>query len=333
MKRANRSDVARLAGVSDATVSYVVNDGPRPVSAETRKRVLKAIEELNYHPHAIARSLSIGTSRTIGFLATNLISPFVNYLVNSVEVSLSQIGYSVILASSHDDPKVELQLLNTLVSQNIAGLMLVPTTEKNRHAIEELIQRGLPVVLIDRYIDGLQADTVVTDNVEAARHATIRLIEMGCKHPVCLAFSRHASSALDRVKGFKIALEEENYPVEESSVIIAHGTETAAALDAHVEKYGIPDGILGTSDLSVINTVKFLRQKGIKVPEQVKVTGSFYSSPWNEILDSPLFIVGQDHEKMAQRAVRYLIERIENPDRDVEPRFDLLPAKYFHETE
>lgn len=98
IKRATRHDVAELAGVSVATVSYVVNNGPRPVAIDTRERVLAAIDELHYRPHAIARSLKTGSTRTIGLLVQSLIEPYVGNLVNAVEDYLVELDYGLNLS-------------------------------------------------------------------------------------------------------------------------------------------------------------------------------------------------------------------------------------------
>jgi LacI family transcriptional regulator len=334
MKRPKRSDVAKLAGVSTATVSYVVNNGPRPVAKETRARVQAAIKDLKYHPHAIARSLSKGKTQTVGFLAPSLVSAFMSHLVDAVEERLARRGYGLLLASSHEDSAHEIQMLKTLAGQSIDGLLLVPTSDGNGGQVKELIAGGLPVVFVDRYIAGVPADVVATDNVEAARHATEYLIRKGCRRCICISFSDEASSAIDRVKGFRKALADNNMPAEEHPVLVvryAAGDTVSAHLSAYLEESGVPDGVLCTTDGFFIETVKFLRSRGFKVPDQTEVTGSFFFSPWNEILDPPMPIVCQDYDLIADRAVKYLIERIEGGATAVPPRLDLIPANYLHE--
>jgi LacI family transcriptional regulator len=170
--------------------------------------------------------------------------------------------------------------------------------------------------------------------VEAARHATDYLIRKGCKRCICISFSDEASSAIDRVKGFRKALAENGMSADEHPVMVvkyAAGDTVSAHLSAYLEKSGVPDGILCTTDGFFIETVKFLRSRGFKVPGQTEVTGSFFFSPWNEILDPPMPIVCQDYDLIADRAVKYLIERIEGSGPAPAPRLDLVPANYLHE--
>jgi LacI family transcriptional regulator len=334
MRRPTRNDVANLAKVSSATVSYVLNNGPRPVAKATRARVQAAVKKLKYHPHAIARSLSKGRSQTVGFLAPSLLAAFQAHLVDAVEDNLARRGYDLLVASSHEDSAHEMHVLNTLASRSVDGLLLVPTSSGNGEKIRELIGRGLPVVFVDRHVAGVAADVVTTDNEEAARHATSHLIRKGCKRLVCISFSDEASSAIDRVKGFRKALTEHGLPAQDHPVLhvrYAVGESVAAKLSAHLAHAGVPDGILCTTDAFLIESVKFLRSQGLRVPGQVQVTGGFFVSPWNEILDPPLPIVSQDYQRIAEHAVRFLIERIEATGSAPAPRVQLIPANYLHE--
>jgi DNA-binding LacI/PurR family transcriptional regulator len=111
----------------------------------------------------------------------------------------------------------------------------------------------------------------------------------------------------------------------------ASGDSVSTHLSAYLEKSGVPDGFLCTTDGFFIETVKFLRSRGLRVPGEAEVTGSFFFSPWNEILDPPLPIVCQDYNLIADRAVKYLVERIEGSGPAPVPRLDLVPANYLHE--
>jgi DNA-binding LacI/PurR family transcriptional regulator len=307
----------------------VVNNGPRPVSAETRKRVLVAIEELGYHPHAIARSLKTGNTRTVGLLVQSLIPTFIGRLVNSVEDNLAKWDYGLILASTHEDCDRERHMLDVLATQSLAGLLYIPTACVNSDKVGRLIEEGTPVVFIDRFIPGVNADAVMTDNVAAAKLVTEYLVQQGCKRIICLSFSEEASSALERVEGYRQALEQHGFPFDERMVLLvryAAGDSVEPALLAYMENYGLPDGILCTTDTFIIEAMRMLRQHSIKVPDQIRVAGGFANAPWNSLMDPPVPLIKQNFHIIAQRAVEFLMDRIEG--KDDPPRIERVEAQF-----
>lgn len=331
MKRPTRREVAKLAGVSVATVSYVVNNGPRPVSEETRERVLTAIEELGYKPSAIARSLKTGNTQTVGVIVPSLVAGFFGYLVTELEVQLAERGYSLILASSSEDCEREKNLLNVLADRSIDGLLYVPISAENCDDVKQLIESGIPVVFIDRYKPGVQADAVMTDNVKAAKRATNHLIQSGCQRIVCISFHHQASSALERIDGYRQALQDNDLPIDQKMILHAmwpFGESVEDALLAHIESHGIPDGIFCTVEGHLGIVIKALRELGIRVPNQVQVSGGFTAStsPWNELMDIPIPIVRQNYQLIAQRAVELLMDRINGDDLPLHT--ELIEAEY-----
>jgi DNA-binding LacI/PurR family transcriptional regulator len=329
VNKATRKDVAQRAGVSVATVSYVVNNGPRPVAEETRQRVQQAIQELGYRPHAIARSLRKGSTDTIGLLVPSLVSPFHGNLVNAVEENLARFGRGLVLASSHEDYAREAHMLDVLSGQAIDGLLYVPMSHSNGNVVSALIARGIPLVFLDRFITGVSADVVATDNVEAARRCTEYLIRQGCRRIICLSFSDGASAAVDRVHGFREVLKQHGLEAGEHQVVVikyAVGETVEDHLPPYFQTYGFPDGILITADLFMVPTLKLLRTHGARVPQDVHITGGFFSTPMAELIEPPLPIVSQDYTSLARTAVEFLIERIEG--NDVPPRTELIPAQF-----
>ncbi len=329
-KRPTRKDVAVLAKVSVATVSYVINGGPRPVAAQTRQRVLDAVEQLGYRPHAIARSLKTGNTHTVALLVQSLIEPFTGYFVNAIERCLDKQGYELILASSHEDREREKRLLDVLAARSIDGLLYIPVSNKDPEPVLSVIDEGIPVVFVDRHIPGVPADVVMSDNVAAARRITDYMLDKGRRRILCISFSDEASSALDRVEGFRQSLQARNLPIDESMILVASyvtGQEFENQLIAHIDQHGMPDSIFCTTNDLLVRTIKILRRRRFDVPEQVLVGGGFVHSPWNDLLEPPVPLVHQDFEVMAQQAVDFLIERLQgtNPP----PRVKLIPAKFF----
>jgi LacI family transcriptional regulator len=332
-KRPIRTDVAKYAGVSVATVSYVVNNGPRSVSDETRQRVLDAINELGYRPHAIARSLKTGSTKTVGLLVQSLMPSFITHLVTAVENSLARSGYGLILASTHEDCDRERNMLQVLADQSIDGLLYIPTTCGNGDIVLQLIHQNIPVVFMDRYIPGIPADVVMTDNICGTKKLVEYLIHKGRHKIVCLTFSTEASSAVDRIEGYCQALIEHGLPYEQHNVLVvryAEGESVEPALLDYIASYGLPDGIICTTDTFTIETLRTLKRIGLKVPEQVYVAGGFVQADWNALLDHPIPIVYQNFQQIAERAVEFLLERMEG--NEYPPRVELVQAGYDFES-
>jgi LacI family transcriptional regulator len=326
-KRPTRNDVARVAGVSVATVSYVVNNGPRPVAPQTRAKVLAAIEKLDYKPHAIARSLKTGHTHTIGLVIPTVVSPGQAYLANAVEEILAQHNYSMLLATSREDCEIERRVLELFSSQSIDGLIITPVSMENGDHVRRLLDNGVPVVFADRFIPGVPADIVASDNLNASREAVEFLIERGCEHILCLSFSDSATSALDRVAGYRLALEARGIPFQEERVVVVKtpgGRRAGPALLKYIDEFGYPDGILCTTQMITISVVKTLRELNINIPDQVAIMGGFFDSPWNELLDPPLPLISQDMERLAELVVEFLLKRLQGDTSP--PRQFLLDA-------
>jgi DNA-binding LacI/PurR family transcriptional regulator len=264
----------------------------------------------------------------VGLLIPTLISPGFPHLINAVEDCLAAHDYALVLASSHEDPERERRMLDVMASQSIDGLLFTPTTSQHSGVVLRLMEQGMPVVFLDRHIPGVPADRVMTDNARAARQATEFLIGRGCRRILCVSFSWVASSAVERVQGYRQALREHNLPVEEDMVLVVPdptGEGAGGALDGYRDIHGLPDGILCTSQMHTVSVMRALRDRDIHVPDQIAVVGGFFISPWDVLLEPPLPLVNQDMDSMAQQAVGFLMQRLggENPP----PRAVLLDAK------
>ena len=222
-------------------------------------------------------------------------------------------------------------MLNTLASQSIDGLLYIPTSSTNGLLVSRLIQEGIPVVFVDRDIKGVSADVVMTDNIGAAKKATEYLVKKGCRKIFCISFSEEASSALDRVEGYRQALLENNIPLNEKYIFVfpyASGASIEGPLKAQIDALGMPDGILCTTDTMLIEVTKTLQQLSIRIPENVWITGAFFDSPWNLLLNPPLPVVSQKYDLIAEHAVKFLLDRI-NGNKEP-PRVKLIEADFLH---
>jgi len=290
-----------------------------------------AIKELRYQPQLVARSLRNGKTKAVGLLVQSLIPSYNALLINEIENHLARHGYGLILASSHEDPQREEYMLNMLVSRGIDGLLFAPTSNHNRELVETLIAEGVKIVFVDRCIEGVQADVVMSDNFKASRYATEYLVKTGCKNFVCMSFSEEASSAKDRTAGFIQALEDHHVPPENRFVVIvkyAAGETVENCLREHFGSHGIPDGILATTEDFIVSVTQYLRSIGIEVPRQVRVVGGFNNSTWNELLSPPLPIICQNLQTVAHRSVEILVDRMRG--NTAPPQTELIKVSYLH---
>jgi len=328
-KRPTRRDVAELAEVSVATVSYVINDGPRPVAENTRSKVLRAIEELGYRPHGVARNLRRGKTNTIGLLLPGLFGGgFFSSLTSSVELHSASNGYGIILSSSHESQDREAYVLQMMASQMIDGLLFCPHSDKNKETLVKIIESGLPVVFIDRYIEGINIDSVVTDNYKAAKEITRYFIDCGCQKLLCIGFSENNSACYERIIGFEDEINQIKKIVTGHVISVNYENEnqTQKLIEDYLEEQGVPDCILCTDGTTLIKTMKILQKKGLKIPGDVCVGGGFDDLPWNEILPHPVPVIQQDKDLMAKTALEFLIERIDGNKE--KPRKNFLPADF-----
>src|SRR5882672_5827391 len=166
--------VAKLAGVSPMTVSRVVN-GSTQVKEETRGRVQRAIDELDYVPNRLARGLTSSKSGTIGLIVPDVVNPFFTMVLRGAEAAARRAGYRLLVCDSANDSRREREYIEDLVSYRVDGLLVAPASERSKVGLLPLLRRGFPFVLIDRSIIDLKCDSVQSDNVTGARLLTLSL--------------------------------------------------------------------------------------------------------------------------------------------------------------
>ena len=171
-------DVARQAGVSTATAARALG-GYGSVSSTTRERVLAVAEELGYRPNSLARSMITGSTQTLGVVLSDIENSFFHRALRGVADTARARGYEVLLANTDEDLEAERKAVSVLAERRVDGLIVCPTDDGDHAHLEAVISSGIPVVLLDRRVSGLHADTVGIDNRKAARDATTRLVEQG----------------------------------------------------------------------------------------------------------------------------------------------------------
>ncbi len=305
-----RDDVAKLAQVSPSTVSYVVNNGPRPVSAETRERVLKAIQELGYHPNAVARNLRRQQTNSIGLIIPDIVNPYFADLAKGIEDTVFERDYTVAFCHTAYSLERELRYVEHLYSERTAGVIWVPATDDPSPAMK-IREHGMPLVVLDRNTTGLEAPSVVGDNFAAGYIATNYLISLGHRRIGCIARPVRLSHSQERIRGYQTALREHGLPADEE--LIAPGgyrfENGSHAIDYLLGLENPPTAVFAYNDIMAIGALRRLKERGYRVPEDFSMIGC------DDIPEAPftcpaLTTIQQPKLAMGRKAAQFLLDLI-----------------------
>lgn len=273
-RRATRADVAALAGTSTAVVSYVINGGPRPVAEKTAERVRAAIRDLDYRPNAVARSLRLQHTRALGLLVPDLGNPFFAELASAIELHAAGYGQALLLGNSLDSQEREAHNLRTFVDYRVDGLILVPVDSAGG-ALEQLRDLDMPVVVLDRAIEGAGAPTVLPDNVGGARLATEHLLEHGYPSVGCIAGPPEIATAEERLEGWRQAIAAAGLSVE-GQPVVRSGFDRDAGYAAALTMLSAPRrprAVFVSSDEQAFGVLRAGAKLGLRVPDDLAMVG------------------------------------------------------------
>jgi LacI family transcriptional regulator len=302
-----RDDVAKLAGVSVATVSYVVNKGPRPVSEDTRQKVLNAIEKLGYQPSAVARSLKTKKTTTVGVIVSDILNPVLSAVAKAIEDAILPMGYNMILCNSDENPERELMFLNMLLSKQVDGIILLPTCENKNFLFSLVTQQKLKLVLLDRQIEGLPVDTLLFDNISGAHLATQHLLELGHRRIGFISLPRRLTPGSQRTMGYENALREAGIPLD-PTLIIEDGFKAEHIQTLTDQIFHLPDppsAILVSSNRLLNGVLQYTKEHGLKVPQDVALV-VFDDIPCYSYLTPTITAVGTDPDEFGRKAASLL---------------------------
>lgn len=305
-------DVAERAGVSIATVSHVINK-TRYVSEELQARVRQAMEELGYQPNAIARSLRRKETHTIGLIIPDNSNPFFAEVARGIEDFGFQNGYSVILCNSDGDLKKELAYIGVLTSKRVDGIVFIAATAKAEHIKPFLGE--IPLVIVDRKMPDLEADSVLVDNFGGGYAATRHLIDLGHRKIGCITGPPDLAPSADRVAGYKQALKDHGLqPLDELIVEgdfrYQSGNEGMRRL---LDLEPPPTAVFACNDVMAIGAMKAAQDQGLRVPEDIAIVG-FDDITLASFTNPTLTSVKQPKYEMGKIALELLFQRISSSD-------------------
>lgn len=322
---ANIKDVAAAAGVSTATVSRVLANGPH-VRPEVRARVLAAVEELAYRPNLIARSLRSQQSSTIGLIVSDIRNPFFTAISRAVEDAAYQAGYTVFLCNTDENPEKEAMYLQLMRDANVAGVIFSPTRQTSM--VLAAMEIDFPIVIIDRAVPhtgNIAIDSVLLDNFDAAYQLTTHLINQGYRR-IAGIFGVMSTTGRERRRGFEQALDDGGIPLIPELVRfvppkVEAGLEAASELLALSSR---PDALLASNSLLAEGALQAIREQGLAIPDEIALAG-FDETPWAALVQPALTLIAQPTDDIGATATELLLKRLAEPGRS--PRQVILQGK------
>ena len=295
-------DVAKLANVSPATVSRVMN-GTANVDPEKRDRVLQAIEATGFIPNEAARTLFRKSAQTIGLIVPSIRNPYFTQLAAHVDALATANGYRPFLCNTGYDPEKEKAAIQMLVSMSADAIIIASCSEQVRETINNC---PIPVVALDAMLYGADVEACIyCDYFWGGRLATEHLLDCGCKHIVCIKGPQYRYSARSRYEGYREVCRERGIP--ERTIECDYDFNMGLAMTEELlRRFPEVDGIIACNDIVAISTYKVLHKRNISVPEQIQLVG-FDDISFSTLISPELTTVNQPIQEMAEKAVELIV--------------------------
>jgi LacI family transcriptional regulator len=322
--RVTREDVAQRAGVSVAVVSYVVNDGPRPVAAATRAKVEAAIAELGYYPNELARSLRLRQSSTIGLIIPNVTNPVYAEIALSMESICTQEEYLVLLCNSGRDPVQEKKYVQLLRAKQVDGVVMIPNQEP-LELIWPLQQAGIPTVVLEH--DLPEVHCIALDDLQGGQLGTLHLLSLGHRRIAFIKRPSSSATSAQRVMGYRQALETAGIAFDPALVIESEAGQRGGyrAMQQLLGLAELPTAIFTHNDVLASGAMHAIRQAGLAIPGDFSVIG-YDDIASSAYLAPPLTTVKFPKEEMGRRAAEIILQ-LARPKQNLPAHTIWLPAE------
>ncbi len=309
-------DLAKELGLSPSTISRALKDHP-DISPETKRVVKELAEKLKYRPNLLAQGLRNRKTNTIGVIIPEFIHFFFSTIVSGIEDVAYAKGYNVILCQSAETYEREVTDTRALWNSRVDGMLISISKETTQYNhFQELLDEGLPMVFFDRVTNKLDASQVIVDDYLGAFNAVEHLVSKGCKKIVHLAGPKNLEISKNRLNGYKDCLEKYNIKFDENLVIrCPKGTYEESKRFTGILLNSIEgvDGVFGCNDMAALGAILAVKEKGIKIPDEIKIIG-FSDWQLSNLIEPRLSTVSQAGFEMGQAAATILIDEIEADD-------------------
>jgi len=300
------TDVARLAGVGTMTVSRVLS-GSVPVSAETARRVQRAVEELKYRPNELARAFRGQKTHTIGLIIPYLYDPFFANCAHAVTSVAKEHGYSVLITTSNEDSETEFEEAENMLGRHVDGLLIIPTRFRKSRLTRAFFGKT-PVVIFDRPVADPALDVVTVQNTAGSKRMVEHLIGHGHKHIAFMGLRRSLYTINARFLGYRRALQEAGL-TEDAFFGCDSAEDTHRALEERLHSADPPTAVFTSNTIATRYVLSALGSLGARIPADIAFAG-FDDFEMAELASPALTVVRQPAQEMGRVATNLLLDRI-----------------------
>jgi LacI family transcriptional regulator len=303
-------DVAREVGVSTATVSRVMS-GKNPVSDRIREQVMVAADKLGYRPNALARSLRVETTQTLGLVISNVMNPFFTAVARAVEDAARERNYSLILGNADEDPTKEALYLNALLEKRVDGLIISPARAESPF-LAEIVREGVSLVFVDRSIKGVDAPVVRASGQRAVEQLVGYLSSLGHEKLAIISGPPEVVPGRERLEAFLSTAKRRDVPVAEEYIKIGDFRRPSgqSAMQGLLELENPPTAVFAANNLMALGALQAIKAAGMRMPEDISLA-SFDDITWFGLMEPTITAIAQPTRELGAAAARMLLEMVE----------------------
>ena len=330
LKTPTMKDIARITGVTQATVSYAINDS-EDISESVKKRVLDTADELGYIPNLVARNLKKRTTNTIGIVVPDVMNSYYNEMIKYNEKITRELDYFTFICNTMHDADIEDWYIISLIQQKVAGVIICYGLT-NRACYKKLYKHNIPFVAIDDEVSDEEgkAPCVLLNNIKGSFLVVQHFISLGIKNIAYCSEPLYNMALRDRYEGFKRAMEEFGLPIKNEMVYIAkedneyEKIELGYIATKEILAKGKPEGIFASTDQMAFGVIKRLNELKIKVPKDIAVIG-YDNVPFSSVISPSLTTINQPIMTMCIQGTDTLFKVIRREE-DIKKKITLEPS-------
>jgi len=304
-------DIAKKLNIAASTVSRALKDNPL-ISEATREKIKKAADEMGYRPNVMAANFRTKRTNTIGVIVPLINRHFFSAVISGIEDVAYQQGFAVTISQSNDNYEKEDKIAHTLFANRVDGLILsIGMETKNTDHLRLFADRKIPLVFFDRVVDDIEAHKIIVDDFGAAYKATHHLIDQGRKQIAHIGGPLNLKIYKNREDGYFKALADNGLSVNENFIVNNSLTRADGvnAIKKLLQNETKPDAVFCANDTTALSVIMYLKEQGIKVPEDIAIVG-YSNEPFSEVVSPSISTIKQPGFEIGQKAAELIIGQI-----------------------